>query len=52
MWKGPRKYHENAQITHAFLRMISADTVKKFYAAALRDTLQRYADVQFTVINS
>ena len=29
--------------------MISADTVKKFYAAALHDTLQRFAGVQFTL---
>ena len=28
-------YHENAQITRVFLPMISADTVKKFYTAAL-----------------
>ena len=32
--------------------MISVDTVKKFYAAALRDTLRKFTGVQFTVINS
>ena len=32
--------------------MISVDTVKKFYVAALHDMLRRYTGVQFTVINS
>ena len=40
------------RITHAFPRVVSADTVKKFYAATLHDTLRRYVGVQYTVINS
>ena len=40
------------RITRVFPPMISADTVKKFYATALHDTLWRLAGIQFTVINS
>ena len=40
------------RINADYPRMISMDTVKKFYVATLYDTLRRYAGVQFTVINS
>ena len=39
MWKGPRLFHENARIICVFLPVISMDTVKKFYVAALHDTV-------------
>ena len=52
MWKGPWLYHENAWIICVFLPMISVDTVKIFYTAALCDMLRKFTGVQFTVINS
>ena len=49
--KGLRLYDENAWITvDVFLPMISTDTVKKFYAVALHDTLRSFAGVQFTLL--
>ena len=52
VWKGPRFYHENALIIADYPRispMISMDTVKKFYAAALHNTLRRFTGIQFTL---
>ena len=46
------KMHGLPRIIGIFPPMISMDTVKKFYAAALRDTLLRFTGIEFTVINS
>ena len=52
VWKGPRLYYENVEITTDYLCISAYDTVKKFYTTALRDMLQRLAGVQFAIINS
>ena len=41
--------YEKVRITCASLPIVSMDTVKKFYAVVLHDTLRRYAGVQFTL---
>ena len=46
------KMHGLPRIIGVFPPMISMDTVKKFYAAALHDTLWRFAGIELMFINS